>query len=98
MDSREIETGAASAGAGAKGGGGGGGGGGRGRTAPIPQVRVQEQKSWLFRAKKFVLSKMSYVSGGRFLMSQALSRQDRLYTFLYELWEQHTHTHTHTHT
>ena len=93
MDSRGIETGAASAGAGAKGGGGGGG-----RTAPIPQVRVQEQKSWLFRAKKFVLSKMSYVSGGRFLMSQALSRQDRFYTFLYELWEQHKHTHTHTHT
>ncbi len=43
----------------------------------VPQVRIQEQKSWLFKAKKFVLSKMSYVSGGRFLMSQALSRQDR---------------------
>ena len=45
----------------------------------VPQVRIQEQKSWLFRAKKFILSRMSYVSGGRFLMSHALSRQDRLF-------------------
>ena len=42
--------------------------------APQPAVR---NGSWLFRAKKFLVSRMSYSGGGRYLMSQALGFQER---------------------
>lgn len=32
---------------------------------------------WYFKAKKFVVSKLSYTSGGRFVMSKALGAQER---------------------
>ena len=32
---------------------------------------------WYFQAKKFVVSKLSYTSGGRFVMSKALGVQER---------------------